>query len=167
LASAAAMITSAGALAASPYDTCILEHMSGVTSDTAADSIKEACIRNAEKPLPNSVLDTFATAVAWFGTLPFPYQNDSGLYIKFNNTSGYTLTEIVIQITETATGKTENYVERRFPTPPPPGAIMMPPSYGMIKPGANEFYTPINQTVKDPKSWGKTYSWNVISAKGF
>jgi len=37
----------------------------------------------------------------------------------------------------------------------------------MIKPGVHDFYTPINQSVKNPKSWEKTYSWNVISAKGF
>jgi hypothetical protein len=114
------------------------------------------------------------TARAAYGKLP-SLVGGSGLYISVNNNSGYTITELVLEIVDKKTHQTERYVVRLFPFPPPPpqsGVIEL--GYGpdktpamMIVPGPREFYVRINQSVRDPKKWNDTYDWNIVSAKGF
>lgn len=157
---------------ASPFDTCVLQHMQGVTSDVAAGSVKEACLRTAETPLPDTALQTLMTMRAVYGKLP-PGASGAGLYISFNNNSGYTITELVLEIQDKTTHARERYVVRLFPFPPsPPPVIDM--GYGpdrtpamMIAPGPREFYVRINQSLRDPKKWNDAYEWNIVSAKGF
>ena len=133
--------TFGGAAVASPFDTCVLQHMQGVTSDVAAVSVKEACLHTTETPLPDSALQTLMTMQAGYGKLPSP-EGGQGLYVSINNNSGYTITELVLQIEDKRTHETERYVVRVFPSPPPPGAIAL--GYGpdrtlamMIAPGGD------------------------------
>ena len=133
--------TGAGKAAASSFNQCILDHMQGATSDLAALSIKEACIHASEKQLPDDALNTLMTSAAGFGILPFPSQDKSGLYVTLNNNSGYTITELVIEITDKKTKAPERYVIRLFPFVSAPGVIMGAPSDRtideMIPPGAS------------------------------
>jgi len=153
------------------FDQCILDHMQGATSDLAAVSIKEACIHANEKQIPDDALETLMTSKAGFGSLPFPNQTKSGLYVTLNNNSGYTLTELVIEITDKNTKAAERYVIRLFPFVPAPGVIMGAPldktTLEMVPPGPRQFYIEINQTVKTASHWFDFYDWNLISAKGF
>jgi hypothetical protein len=159
---------------ASPFDTCVLQHMQGVTSDVAAGSVKEACLRTSETPLPNTALQTLTTMRAVYGKLP-PGERGAGLYMSFNNDSGYTITELVLEIQDKTTDARERYVVRLFPFPPsPPRPGVIDLGYGpdrtpamMIAPGPREFYVRIKQSVRDPKKWADVYAWGIVSAKGF
>jgi hypothetical protein len=156
---------------ASEFDVCVLQHMQGTTSDLGALSIKEACLRTTETPLPSEVLQTLGTARAAFGKLPFS-DGGFGLFITLNNNTGYTITELTIGIEEKKTQVTVPYVVRTFPFVPPPGVIISglpkdPTILKMIGPGQRQFYTPITETTRDAKNWGEAYDWMMLSAKGF
>lgn len=163
-------IASTSLAMASEFDKCVLQNMRGVTSDLAAASVKESCLRTVEMQLPKEALQTFQTATARFGQLP-SYVGGVGLYITVNNNSGYTITEITMAIENKKTRTDVSYVIRDFPFVPPPGVIAMGPPRDptllkMIGPGYREFYTPINET-RNPNEWGNFFSWTLISAKGF
>jgi hypothetical protein len=159
-----------GAAGASEFDKCVLQHMQGVTSDLAAASIKEACLRTVETQLPEEAVKALAGATAAFGQLP-SYVGGFGLYITLNNHSGYTITELSIEIENEKTHEHVTYAVRNFPFVPPPGAIMDPPRdptiEKMIGPGQRVFYTPINQTTADVMKWHELFSWQITSVKGF
>jgi hypothetical protein len=171
-----AVIAAAGAslhdvATASEFDQCVLQHMQGITSDLAAASVKESCLRTVETQLPHEALDAFKTAGAAFGQLPAFAEGGFGLYITLNNTSGYTITELTIQIDDNRTNSHATYVIRDFPFVPPPGTIMGlprdPTLLKMIGPGPRKFYTAINETTRDVTEWHNRYDWSLISAKGF
>jgi hypothetical protein len=160
-----------GSALGSEFDACVLQHMQGVTSDLAASSVKEACLRMVEKPLPAEALQVLNTARAGFGALP-SYVGGMGLYISLNNNSGYTITELTIGVHDKKTGNVTSYVIRIFPFVPPPGVIAMgqprdPTIQEMIAPGERQFYARISETARDPKKWNTEYSWSVAAAKGF
>jgi hypothetical protein len=111
----------------SDFDKCVLEHMPGVTSDLAASSVKEACIRTVETLLPTEALLTLRNARAAFGQLPH-YEGGFGLYMTLNNNSGYTITELSIEIVNKQNPGGILYAIRNFPFIPPPGTFAMGPS---------------------------------------
>jgi hypothetical protein len=157
---------------ASEFDKCVLQHMQGVTSDLAAASIKESCLRTVETGLPRDALDTFHDARAAYGQLPAYDLGGFGLYITLNNRSGYTITEITLQIVDKKTLISTLYKVRDFPFVPPPGVISMGPPRDptllkMIGPGIRQFYTRINETTSSVDDWNNRYAWALASAKGF
>jgi hypothetical protein len=167
---ATAITSLQGTALASEFDKCVLQHMQGVTSDLAASSIKEACLRTVETQLPDEALKALSGATAAFGQLP-ALVGGAGIYITLNNTSGYTITELSITIENKKTHAFVTYPVRYFPFVPPPGVIMGPPRdptlEKMIGPGQRAFYTPINQTTDDVTKWGELYGWDFTAAKGF
>jgi hypothetical protein len=157
---------------ASEFDQCVLQHMQGVTSDLAAASVKESCLRTVETQLPHEALDVFKTATAAFGQLPAFAEGGVGLYITLNNNSGYTITELTISIDDKRANSHVPYIIRDFPfVPTPPGIIMGPPRdptrLKVIGPGPRTFYTAINETTSNVNEWNDRYRWSLISAKGF
>jgi hypothetical protein len=84
------LLASIAAANATPFDDCVLQHMQGVSSDVAAVSIKEACIRAVEKPLSDAAVQTLNTARAGYGALP--PDGSAALYVSLDNESGYTIT---------------------------------------------------------------------------
>jgi len=158
---------------ASSYDNCVLQHMQGVSSDDAAISIKEACIRTVEEPIPTPAMKSLLkSASAVYGKVP-PYDPPGGaLYVSLNNNSGYTITVLVFEVLDKKTNAIERYVIRLFVAPPPPGVIgrIFPKDQTkmeLIPPGPSEFYFAIRQTTRDPNKWGAAYGWKIVSAKGF
>jgi hypothetical protein len=171
LLAATVAVATTSASAAPAFDTCILDHMQGVTSDLAAIAVKEACIRATEEPLPDAMLQTLMSARAWYEKLPMPDETEMGLYIRLNNNSGFRLTELVVRVTNIKTQEAEDYVVRRFPYIPPPGSFFSGPPPDrtveeIIGPGNREFFLTVNQKARDTQSWGATYSWDIVSAKG-
>jgi len=151
---------------ASEFDDCVLHHMSKVTSDEAALSIKEACLRNVEKPIPAHVLASgLAGATATFGQSP-RYSGVYGLYITLNNNTGYTITELSLRVDSTETNVSTTYRIRDFSNASGRGekdrTILE-----MIPPGTRYFFTPINETARDAMELQPHYSWSVVAAKGF
>src|SRR5262249_45151116 len=148
--------TTSLSVANSGYDTCVLEHMQGETSDQAAFAVKEACIHASERQLPDEALQTLMTSRATFSEAPVGW-GDSGLYITINNNSGYTLTELVVEIVNKKTEDSERYVVRSFPNVHPGEIVSGLPSdrtvWEMIKPGLAHFFLPIRQTTENPSTW--------------
>jgi hypothetical protein len=172
----AAVIGSSSTAEASEFDACVLQHMQGVTSDTAATSIKEACLRTVEIALPAEALQTLATARARYGSLPSfgplpSNEGDAGLIITLNNNTGYTITELIVSIEDQKTHASTPYIIRLFPYLPPPGVIRGLPSdettIEMLRPGQHQFYAAISERARDPNKWGDAYAWEIASAKGF
>ena len=149
--------------------------MGAATTEIAAVSIKESCLRTVMMPLPDKAFETLAAAKAGFGPLP-NYVGGSGLYFFLNNVSGYTITELTIQVENLKTHDHTDYVIRSFPDTPHPmsgGVILGAPVYRdptqieSLGPGRHEFYSAVDETAPDAKKWGNSFGWRLVAAKGF
>lgn len=156
----------------SVLDQCVLEHMQGIKSNAAAYDIKLACLRQVSKKFPTDSLAAFTNAKARYGELQFPDHGSYGLYVTFNNNSGYTFTQVTIAVTNKRTSATARYVVHNFAPPEPPGAIaagppLDPTENDRMGLGLHTFSFKIEEAAPSASAWYSTYSWEVISAKGF
>jgi hypothetical protein len=158
-----------GSASASEFDRCVLEHMQGVSSDFAAKSIKQSCVRTAEHELPVSVV---GQARAGYGNVSYGVGSDPRLVISLNNVSGYTISEITIKL-ERKGRDAQVYVIRDFPYVPHllPGMIIGgpppdPTTEMIIGPGNREFWTEVSPSP-DAADFKSAPSWDVVSTKGW
>jgi len=152
------------------FSTCLLDHLKGTTSDLAAVSVKEACLRKAERPFEAVV----TPANARYGLIHnAPGASSYGLYLTLNNATPYTITEIVLTLTDKESRREDSYVVRSFPpsfmddaaassTAPDPTVHMMLP------PGPHSFTVETGDlALTDPDRFSDSYDWKVTSVKGF
>lgn len=153
------------------YSNCILAHMQGVTSNSAAIAIKQSCIVNAESPIAPASLAFLNGASAVFAASPWR-DGTTGLYITINNNSPYTVTQIDLYVENKTTKQRATYFVRDLiPATPGGGMIVaMPSNSGVaysLPPGLETFYVPIRETAPNSAEWGATYGWGFLGAKGF
>lgn len=152
------------------YGDCVLKHMQGVTSDAAAYTVKQTCMRTAETVLNLATVPFLQHSTAYFWKSPFA-DGGYGLFITVNNDSYFGITELEIQI-EAKDGKPiENYNVRRFFEASPGNLIVGSPkdpstTYA-IRSGLHTFYVPIRQITNPPDNWFQTYGWSIIGAMGY
>jgi hypothetical protein len=79
------------------FNACILESMKGVTSDLAAQSIKEACIRTAEDLIPTTV---------WAGVLQTAKVGYGPIRGYGDNRAGFGVTSAACHLDSTALATT-------------------------------------------------------------
>ena len=157
----------------SEFDQCVLQHMQGATSDLAATSVKESCLRTVEVPLAEDTVAALTGAGNQAHFWQFPASAFGGgtgaLAITLNNVSGYTLTELSIMVLTKETGKSETYRVRSFPNYPPNALVGLPRDPTILKkiePGKHEIYVPIAE-VADPTKFWASHNWGITAAKGF
>jgi len=152
------------------FEGCVLENMRGISSNLAAESVKEACLRKASVALNFS---EWLKARAQYGQI-YGYTGEQhfGLYVSFTNSSRYTITEMTIVIVDKKTKETNTYTARSFPAPLAPGTIIagLAPdkTLGMrMPPGKCSFTLTIGETAPDPNKFFDQYAWDITSVKGF
>ena len=92
--------------AANSFNSCVLDGIKGVTTDMVAQTVKEACIRTVEVPLPPvDILTLRSSATAAYGQFTKYPEDEFGLFISLNNKSPYTLTEMHITVKDKKTNK--------------------------------------------------------------
>lgn len=151
--------------AASSYDSCLLKHLNGVTSDIAAVAIKESCLHVNETKLPDSSLSDIKGSAVYE---TFKTTGQLGLRIMLRNESDYLLTGITIAIQNIGTRSTKEYQIRKFwdydtfYTSVPDMSL-----FEMIQPHSNrDFGIEIAEGAKLPVDFFKEYRMSISSATG-
>jgi hypothetical protein len=150
-------------VSASQFDQCVLDVMKGVTSDIAAVSIKEACIRKTEVPIPTSLLlSGLPNSRASYGAF---VDGSSGLFVTINNNTGYTISELTITVANKKNGHATTYTKQLFVSP---NAVSTADRtvFMLIGPGMRIFMVNVSETAKDQKDFFENYGWDIVSGKG-
>lgn len=123
---AAAMSAAVSDARANPFDDCVLDKMTGVTSDLAAKSIKVACLRKSSVDISDEDLKALI-GQAEYGD--FGAQFGKGFWIHLENKTNYVVTEVTIKV-QVGEGDMQFFHTDDFYTPrPQPGVIItgLPP----------------------------------------
>ena len=155
---------------ATSFNECVLQSMQGITSDLAAEAVKESCLRKVSVPLPE--IYTLAKSKAAYGQI-YGYTTVSfGLYITLINLSQYTITEVTISVLDKKRNTSNTYVARLFPAPVPQGTFFtgLPKDRTLmmqLPPGQRVFTIEITEQPKEQNTFFDQYGWGIIAAKGF
>lgn len=151
------------------YDDRVLSNLRNSNSDLIAESLKEACLRNVSVVIPN--ID-FSDSKAYYGQLYGEITAKYGLYLNINNLTGYTITELVISITEKKTNSSNFYTVTQFQPPVGQGVLISGQpkditKIEMLTPGMHQFTLPLVEYEARQTAFFNRYQWGVASAKGF
>ena len=150
--------------AADSFNSCVLDGIKGVTTDMVAQTVKEACIRTVEVPLPPvDILTLRSSATAAYGQFTKYPEDEFGLFISLNNKSPYTLTEMHITVKDKKTNESNTYITNLFLAPQTVG-ITAPTNH--LPPGLRKFVVLIKERPKD-NNFGEYYYWDIESVKGY
>ena len=153
-----------------PFDGCVLDHMRNVEFDFAAKSIKQACVRMAEKDLP--VKNKRSQIFGNLGGGNISFKNfgklEKAFYIRFQNQSDYSISNIIVRLwndTQDLTFTLQRFlfiswIGQVISAPPPD------PTYDMILgPGYQGIYFSLEDTpfANNPNG----LKWDIVSAKGW
>jgi hypothetical protein len=164
---AAAAVAWAGAVHANAFDDCVLKTMQGVTSDAAAQSIKEACLRKNSVALNDADLrDLKLLTGPGLGYGSYGMRNTTGFTVEVRNDTGFIVTDLTVGIV-VGDGKPELFRVDRF-LYQEPGIIYAGPVPDLttimrIDPGRSRKF----QFEADHLDLGKKkWTWFIASAKG-
>lgn len=152
---------------ASLYDDCVLKHMRGVTSDAAARSIQTACLHTSERDIPQNILTVLRSGSR------AGFDKQQGLFLQVKNNTAYTITKLLVRITEKDTSAANDYVLDYFEPAAVAlgGAIMTDPyapEFHSIQPGQRyTFRVNITERAESLEDFSQKYVWNIVRAWGF
>jgi hypothetical protein len=152
------------------FSGCVIENMKGITSNLAAESVKEACLRKVSVELN---INDWPKTTAGYGQIHgYVREQIFGLYVNVTNNSQYTITEMTIEIMDRKTKEKNVYAARLFLSPLPAGTILagQPPDKTVLMqmpPGTHTFTLKTTEAVNDPNKFFEQYGWDIVSIKGF
>jgi Rap1a immunity proteins len=154
------------------YDDCILEHMGTAQNESAAYAIQRACISKASIGLTPISTPSDLDATAWAGSFNVINSWNYGLLVRIKNSTSFNITELVVEVSDRKTNKTNEYVIDSFDEPAPTGVIITKlgePAYrNMIPVGkTRSFFVPASEVTKETTNdFFKRFTWNLRLSKG-
>jgi hypothetical protein len=153
---------------ANPLDDCTLKNMVGVTSDTAAKFVRQACLGQISAPIPWEELGSLKSTAA-MGKGQFDDSNH--LYITVQNNSRYAITEMMVRVSTEKGAKSNDYEVTNFYQAPNLGiggyVTSLPPdpaTYLQIKPFSTVTFS---IAIREPNLPQGKWGWDISSVKGY